>query len=192
MTDDIRQRIVEILPRLRRFAFTLTRSMDLADDLVQETCAKALTRQDQWLPGTNLDSWLYRIAQNHWLDQRRASRSRGASVEIDDALELPGTDGRSVTEDKFTLESVGRAMSTLPAEQQVIITCVCIEGLSYRETAETLDIPIGTVMSRLARARRALFEAVEGGFADKEGSEGEKHSVTEHSELDRSRERRNR
>lgn len=166
--------------------------MDLADELVQETCAKALMRQDQWLPGTKLDSWLYRIAQNQWFDQRRAIRSRGTSVEIDDVLELPGADGRSLTEDKFTLETVGRAMSALPAEQQVIIACVCIEGLSYKETAETLDIPIGTVMSRLARARRALFQAVEGVSASKGGSENDVHSVAELSELDRSRERRNR
>lgn len=157
MTHDLRLQIVEFLPRLRRFAYALTGESDQGDDLVQETCARALSRLDQWEPGTRLDSWMFRIAQNLWLDQRRAHKVRGATVEIDEAYDLPGEDGRTVTESRLTLAEAQRGMAQLPADQQVIIGLVCVEGLSYKEAAEILDVPIGTVMSRLARARRALF-----------------------------------
>jgi RNA polymerase sigma-70 factor, ECF subfamily len=162
VTEDIRKRMVDFLPRLRRFACSLTKDLDHGDDLVQETCTRALQRIDQWEPGTSLESWMFRIAQNIWFDRNRAAKTRGPAVDVDDMLQLTGEDGRSVTEHSLVLKSVLEGMSRLPPEQQVLISLVCIEGLSYKEAAHTLNVPIGTVMSRLARARRALHDSLEG------------------------------
>ncbi len=158
MSHDFRLQIVEFLPRLRRFSQALTGDRDKGDDLVQETCARALSRADQWEPGTRLDSWMFRIAQNIWLDQRRAHKVRGDAVDIDEAYDVAGEDGREVVESRLTLIEVSRGIAQLPADQQVIIALICVDGLSYKEAADVLEVPIGTVMSRLARARRALFD----------------------------------
>ncbi len=158
MRNDPRNQIVEFLPRLRRFSHALTGDPDKGDDLVQETCARALSRLDQWEAGTRLDSWMFRIAQNIWFDQRRAHKVRGESIDIDQAYDLPGDDGRDIAENRLTLAEVNQGISELPGDQQVLIALVCVEGLSYKEAAEVLQVPIGTVMSRLARARRILFE----------------------------------
>jgi RNA polymerase sigma-70 factor (ECF subfamily) len=162
VADDVRRQIVDLLPRLRRFAYTLTGDMERADDLVQETCVRALSRLEQWEEGTRLDSWLYRIAQNIWFDRLRALKVRGEVVDIDSAPELAGDDGRTVTESRLTLGDVSSAIEKLPADQRVVLALVCVEGLSYREAAETLKVPIGTVMSRLARARQFIFRATHG------------------------------
>ena len=158
MSDDLRLQIVEFLPRLRRFSHALTGDRDKGDDLVQETCARALSRAEQWKPGTRLDSWMFRIAQNLWLDQRRAHKVRGEAADLDQAYDVAGEDGRVVTESRLTLSEVSRGMAALSADQQVILALVCVDGLSYKEAAEVLNVPVGTVMSRLARARRALFD----------------------------------
>ena len=152
--------MVELLPRLRRFAYALTGSLDKADDLVQETCARALTNADQWQPGTRLDSWMYRIAQNLWFDRVRALKVRGEVVDVDTAVDIVGSDGRDITESRLTLQAVAKGISRLPADQQLVIAHVCIDGLSYKDAADALGIPIGTVMSRLARARQALHAAL--------------------------------
>jgi RNA polymerase sigma-70 factor, ECF subfamily len=148
--------MIELLPRLRRFSYALTGNLDEADDLVQEACTRALSSADQWQTGTRLDSWMYRIAQNVWFDKLRAAKVRGESVDVDTALDLVGSDGRDVTESQLTLRAVSKSISQLPAEQQLVIAHVCIDGQSYKEAADALGIPIGTVMSRLARARQAL------------------------------------
>jgi len=162
LADDIRARMVELLPRLRRYALVLTRDLEKADDLVQETCVRALSRLDQWQPGTRLDSWLYRIAQNLWLDRKRAEKVRGVQVDVESVVGLQGVDGRAVTEARLTLETVARHMQILSPEQQLLVVLVSIDGLTYKEAADALEIPIGTVMSRLARARRTLYESLEG------------------------------
>jgi RNA polymerase sigma-70 factor (ECF subfamily) len=154
--------MVELLPRLRRFAVALTGDLDQGDDLVQETCMRALSRVDQWQPGTRLDSWMYRIAQNLWLDRMRAKKVRGVQVDVEAAEMLTGPNGRSVVESRLTLQAVGAAMAYLPEDQRVLIGLVCIDGLSYKEAAEITNSPIGTVMSRLARARRELHARLEG------------------------------
>jgi RNA polymerase sigma-70 factor (ECF subfamily) len=162
VTDEIRTRMVEILPRLRRFAVALTGDLDQGDDLVQETCMRALSRVEQWQPGTRLDSWMYRIAQNLWLDRMRAKKVRGVQVDIEAAEALAGPNGRQVVESRLTLLAVGAAMAHLPDDQRTLIALVCIDGLSYKEAAEVTQTPIGTVMSRLARARRELHARLEG------------------------------
>lgn len=157
MTEDIKARMIAFLPRLRRFAFALTRNMDVADDLVQDTCERALARLEQWEPGTSLESWMYRIAQNIWLDRKRSEKTRGGAIDLDEVMEFEGEDGRQVTESRLTLAAVGAGIDRLPPDQQVLIALVCVEGLSYKEAAASLGVPIGTVMSRLSRARQALY-----------------------------------
>lgn len=159
MADELRHQIVALLPRLRRFAYALTGDRDRGDDLVQDTCVRALSKQEQWQAGTRLDSWLYRIAQNLWFDRIRAGKVRGDQVGIDAVDNLPGEDGRSITEGRSTLNVVSKAIEQLPPDQKILVVLVCIDGLSYKEASDVLEIPIGTVMSRLARARRALHAA---------------------------------
>jgi RNA polymerase sigma-70 factor, ECF subfamily len=163
MHDEIKDELVRLLPRLKRFAYSLSRDADKGNDLVQETCARALAKLDLWQPGTRFDSWLFRMAQNIWLDRMRSEKSQGESVDIDAAFDLVDTDGRDVTENRLTLEEVGRGLAKLAHDQQVLVALVCIDGMSYKEAADVLGVPIGTVMSRLSRARLALHEAMSSG-----------------------------
>lgn len=160
MIDEIQSRMIQLLPRLRRFALALTGDKDKADDLVQDTCERALTHLDQWKPGTNLDSWMYRIAQNIWVDNYRSRKSQVEQGRLDEFENLIGMDGRRVTESRLTLAAVNDGITRLPAEQQVLVAMVCVEGMSYKEAAGILGIPIGTVMSRLSRARQSLYTAL--------------------------------
>lgn len=156
--NQLRAEMVELLPRLRRFARGLAGAPDQADDLVQSACERALARIDQYQPGTRLDSWMFRIVQTIYLDDRRAVKVRTGEGRIDASLvedELAFDGGRGL-EAHMTYEAVRAAIAQLPDEQRVVLTFVCIEGQSYKEAAASLGIPIGTVMSRLARARAAL------------------------------------
>lgn len=145
-----------MIPQLRRFARSLTRRADAADDLVQETLERALTREHLWQRGTRLDSWLYRMAQNLWIDQHRKAKRRGTSVDVEEALDKKGTDGVAAMDARMRLREASRAMETLPEEQRVAVSLVLIEGLSYQEASEVLQVPPGTIASRLARAKTAL------------------------------------
>lgn len=154
--------LVALLPRLRRFALALAGSADRADDLVQSACERALRGQAGFVPGTRLDAWMFRIIRNLWIDGLRAEGGglrRHVPVEEAEALHAPA--GAAAVEAAIVIEDVRRAMAALPEQQREIIVLVCIEGLSYREAAEVLDVPIGTVMSRLARARLALAAAID-------------------------------
>lgn len=156
MDVDIRLQLVTMLPRLRRFAVSLARDRDLADDLVQATCERALRAQAGWQPGTRLDSWLYRIMQNLWIDDMRKRTSHGDEVAIEDRHDLVGEEGARSAEARLAAAEVLRALDALPDEQRSVVTLVCVEDLSYREVSEVLEIPLGTVMSRLSRGRLAL------------------------------------
>jgi RNA polymerase sigma-70 factor (ECF subfamily) len=138
----------------------LTGSFDSGDDLVQQACERALARASQWQPGTRLDSWLYRIMRNAWVDERRSARhcSQAPLEAADDSI---GDDGETVTSARLTLDAVRRELGRLPEEQRAVLILVCVDGLSYREAAEILSIPVGTVMSRIARGRLALAERIE-------------------------------
>ena len=160
MDEAVRQQLVSLLPRLRRFAYGLTGSVDDGDDLVQSACERALTRLDQWQPGTRLDSWMYRIVQTVWIDRIRTRRRREGIGEGPDPDSLPGGDLDRELEARSTLVAVHREVARLPDDQRAVLLLVSVEGLSYRQAAETLDVPIGTVMSRLARARLALGKAL--------------------------------
>lgn len=149
--------LVALVPQLRRFAYTLTGNRDAGDDLVQSGCERALRHFERFQPGTRLDSWMYRIIQNLWLDDRRRQQVRGTSVDPDlVALSDDGVGARSA-EDRMTLEQVRVLVADLPEDQRLVLALVAIEGRSYREVAEMLALPIGTVMSRLSRARARLM-----------------------------------
>ena len=152
MDDTLRKQLVGYLPRLRRFARALAGSAEDGDDLLQDACLRALSRAEQWQPGTRLDSWMYRIIQTVWIDRcRRLGRREVGLVEAED---LPAPEASA--DDRLHLDAVRRAIGRLPEDQRTVVLLVCVEGLSYAETAATVGAPLGTVMSRLSRARRAL------------------------------------
>ena len=149
--------LVALLPRLRRFAHGLSRTAADADDLTQATIERALRSKAQWQPGTRLDSWTYRIMRNLWIDTAR-SRSRKEKVEAPpEEAELLGEDPRESMDASVDLARMMKAMSGLPDEQREVVALILIEGFAYREASEMLDLPIGTVSSRLVRGRMALL-----------------------------------
>ncbi|MEM8626499.1 MAG: RNA polymerase sigma factor [Pseudomonadota bacterium] len=160
MPHSFGQQLIALLPNLRRFALALTRSGPAADDLVQMTCEKALANQAGFVDGTRLDAWLFRIMRNAWIDQLRKTKTAGTDVDVDVLIDVPGDDGRRQTESALMLKATRAAIADLPDEQREVLVLVCIEELSYQDTSDLLGIPIGTVMSRLARARKKLASAL--------------------------------
>ncbi|MFN4128588.1 MAG: RNA polymerase sigma factor [Paracoccaceae bacterium] len=162
MTDQaaeiaFRTELVGIVPKLRRFALSLAGNLQDADDLVQGACEKALKNRLQFQAGSRMDSWMYRIVQTLWLDDRRRHKVRGTSVDPDEAYLSDEGKAASLPEDRMMLAKVRSAMAQLPEGQREVLALVAIEGLSYREAADTLNVPVGTVMSRLSRARESLL-----------------------------------
>jgi RNA polymerase sigma-70 factor (ECF subfamily) len=154
--DDVRFRneLAALLPRLRRFAMVLTSAVADGDDLTQAARERALTRQDQFAPGTRLDSWVFRIAQNLWIDQVRSRKSRGQHTELDEAA------NESRSEDMASRIDLTKTIASLPDDQRVVVGLVLVEGWSYQEAADMLQTPVGTVMSRLSRARERIRVAL--------------------------------
>jgi len=166
--DQLRAQMMAVLPRLRRFALALTgRSAD-ADDLVQDTVERALRSLNQFVPDTRMDSWMFRIAQNLWIDKMRAGKVRAGTVNDMEAAEKVSVDGVRAAEAHMLLKSTLLALGELPEEQREVVALVLIDGISYREAAAILDVPIGTVTSRLARAREALAAKVFGSDSETE------------------------
>lgn len=162
MRQRIREELVALLPRLRRFASGLAGWDEDPDDLVQAACERALSRLDQFEPGTRLDSWMFRIIQTIWLDGRRRSQRRTQTVALTgDIPETTSNRAGPSAEAHLTLESVRREIARLPENQRIVLLLVCVEGLTYKEASEVLGIPVGTVMSRLARARFAVVRMLE-------------------------------
>tara|TARA_R110000796_G_scaffold156351_3_gene273100 strand:+ start:26764 stop:27435 length:672 start_codon:yes stop_codon:yes gene_type:complete len=149
----LKTELTDLLPRALRFARSLTRDVVAAEDLVQTAYIKAVERIDQYEQGTRLDSWLYRIIQTSWIDEKRREQRRGNVISFEDAREsaLPGQSHGGT--DRLFLQA---ALAELAEDQRAAVTLVLIEGYSYREAADILDAPAGTVMSRVARARKAL------------------------------------
>lgn len=171
MVSDVRQEMVELLPRLRRFAYARTGSMEDADELVQAACERALARLDQFQEGTRLDSWMFRIIQTTWIDRvrYRARRPQVSAPEVVEALPFDARISEQI-EARGDLETVRAAMAELPDEQRVVLALVALDGRSYQEAAETLGVPIGTIMSRLSRARAKLMVALNGNGKGQLGS----------------------
>jgi RNA polymerase sigma-70 factor (ECF subfamily) len=158
MPAAIGQELVALLPRLRRFALVLCRSQPLADDLVQGACERALANAGSWTPGTKFDAWMFRILRNYWIDHLRRMRTEGKTEDVSMQTQLIGDPGEGPILNRLVLSEVQRAIDSLPLEQREVLVLVCADDLSYREVAEVLGVPIGTVMSRLARARKRLME----------------------------------
>lgn len=151
--------MLELLPRLRRFAIGLAGNAADGDDLCQMTIERALTRRDQFQPGTRLDSWMYRIMRNIWIDESRARSRRAETFVGEEAGMAVGADGDQ--EARIALGDVDRAMQQLPEEQREAVLLVMVEGYSYKEAAEIVGCPVGTLNSRLVRGRDALMEMLE-------------------------------
>jgi RNA polymerase sigma factor (sigma-70 family) len=149
------QELAALLPRLRRFAMVLTGAVADADDLTQAALERALTRQRQFTPGTRLDSWVFRIAQNLWIDQARSRKSRGPHAGLDEALDAPVKD-----HDMAGRMDIAKTIAALPDDQRAVVGLVLVEGWSYQEAAQMLSAPVGTIMSRLARAREKIRTAL--------------------------------
>lgn len=142
-----------LLPRLRRFARTLTRNVHDADDLVQTGIERALGHIDQWRPGSRLDSWMFGIIHHAWIDEVRARRRHQPLIAPEQDGEHVADAASEATIDRLSLLA---ALAQLPEDQQVAVSLVMIEGLAYKEAAAVLEVPIGTVTSRIARARGTL------------------------------------
>lgn len=153
--DQVRDGLEPLLPRLWRFAYVLCGARDVAEDLVQATCVRALERRRQFEPSTRLDHWLFAILRSIWLNEIRSRRVRAGEgvVEAEETLTF---DGAAAAETNLLARQVLTALARLPIAQRETALLVYAEGFSYREAAELTGVPIGTVMSRLAAARAAL------------------------------------
>jgi RNA polymerase sigma-70 factor, ECF subfamily len=152
-SQNIHAEIVLLLPRLRRFARNLVRNPHDADDVVQVAVERALLRSDQWRSDARLDSWMFKIVRNAWIDEVRSRGRRDKVFLGEEAGENVGIDP---IEGEIAIMSIQTAMAKLPEEQRTAISLVLIEGLPYKEAADVLEVPIGTLTSRLARGREAL------------------------------------
>jgi RNA polymerase sigma-70 factor (ECF subfamily) len=144
-----------MLPRLRRFAAGLAGNTSDGDDLCQMSIERALANRLQWNEGTRLDSWMYRILRNIWIDERRKATRRLQTFVGEEAGGLVGSDGAQ--EAAVELSHVDRAMQRLPDDQREAVLLVMVEGYAYREAAEIVGCPVGTLNSRLVRGRDALL-----------------------------------
>ncbi|NNE88107.1 MAG: RNA polymerase sigma factor [Silicimonas sp.] len=159
VSAEMKSDLIALLPRLRRFARSLTRSVPEADDLVQDACLRALSRADQWDPSLPLDRWMFRITRNLWISEirKRTVRMGQGQVPADETHELVSNEGG---ETAVLAGELRNQIDALPEELSAILLTVSIEGYSYAEAAALFDIPIGTVMSRIHRARKTLAEQI--------------------------------
>jgi RNA polymerase sigma factor (sigma-70 family) len=152
-SNTLHDEIAALLPRLRRFARTLTFNRDDADDLVQAAMERAMLRGGQWEEGTRLDSWLFRIIKNAWIDEVRSRIRRERLFAPEEAGEHVGDGTAEAQQQRMAIQ---KAISLLSDDHRIVIGLVLVDGLPYKEAAEVLEIPMGTLTSRLARAREAL------------------------------------
>lgn len=151
--DELSAELVALLPRLRRFARALTRHPHDADDLVQLALERSLAHAAQRRPDMQLASWVFGILRNAWIDEQRSRGRRARLFAPQEAGEqVAHAAGSAVAE----MLAVQEALDKLPEEQRLVVALVLIEGLSYKEAAHVMEVPVGTVTSRLARARETL------------------------------------
>jgi RNA polymerase sigma factor (sigma-70 family) len=153
--DVIIAELPALLPRLWRYGLVLSRDPVTAEDLVQATCVRALERSSQFMVGTRLDRWLFSILRSIWINQLRAQRIRTGEGLVD-AEEVLVTDGAQQIETNIFAAQVFKQVQALPEAQRETVLLVYVEGLTYQEAASVLNVPPGTVMSRLAAARLKL------------------------------------
>jgi RNA polymerase sigma-70 factor (ECF subfamily) len=158
--ETLRDQMMGLLPRLRRFALSLAKDLDRADDLVQAACERALNRLDQLREGTRLDSWLYRIIYTQWIDKLRRRQIRSEKL-IVLSREAESRSAAIDSDSNLTAAlDVRQALQSLPEEQLAAVTLVCVEGYSYAEAAGVLNVPAGTVASRVSRARVMMSQSL--------------------------------
>ena len=150
--------VVANLARVRRFAYALCGAPHAADDLVQTTAMRTLANPPP--AGADVSRWMLRVCRNLWIDELRAKRVRGAEIEADSEFSERSFDGEADVTARIDVARVNAAMNRLSEEQRAVIALVALEGCSYKEAAAILDLPIGTVMSRLSRARAAIAAAL--------------------------------
>jgi len=157
-SDDLAQALPQLLPRLWRFSLRLAGDRHDAKDLVQRACVRALERQHQLQHGTSTLSWLFSIVHSVWLNEVRARKIRNqGSIRWSTELAETVADPAAADPDTFVLQQqIVSAVERLPDAQRAVMLLVAVEGMSYREAASVLEVPIGTVMSRLARARLTI------------------------------------
>lgn len=155
--EEIRSLLPEQFPKLWRFCLFLTGAKDTAWDLAQSTCVKAIENADKYESGTRLESWVYKIANRIWLNELRYHSIREAAPDVGYLHQNPDLSARS-GEDSLYFQQIIELIYSLPSAQKTVVMLVYVEGFSYAEAAEILNIPIGTVMSRLASARKKLSE----------------------------------
>jgi len=155
--DQIAADLPDVLPRIWRYSLALTGRRPLADDLVQSVCVRALERADQFQPGTHLDRWLFRLAHNIWIsDMRKDVVRKGQGMVSVDEVDL--VDHSQNSEANLERRDIMLSVFRLPEAQRQTVVLVYVEGYSYKEASEILNIPLGTVMSRLAAARATLAQ----------------------------------
>lgn len=160
--DQFRDDLLALLPRMRRFARSLTGSWDLADDLLQACCERALSRQHQWRPGTRLDSWVFTIMRSIRYNELKAFKHTNGKEPLELTAEIADETSPSPEQNILHNEIFG-FVNALPELQRVAILAVYVEGYKYRDAAELLGIPLGTLMSRLARAKAQVGQWISAG-----------------------------
>ena len=163
--EDFHDKLVALLPRLRRFAIGLTGNVSDGDDLLQSAIERALKSQASFRPELSFNSWMFKITQNLWIDQKRSEARRGTSIDIEETYDLVGEDGRTKMEQRHMTQKVLHAINELPEAQRLAVSYVLVDGRTYKEAASVLGVPVGTVMSRLARARKILMDQLLGADA---------------------------
>ncbi|MFO3905267.1 sigma-70 family RNA polymerase sigma factor [Enterobacter hormaechei] len=154
-SSDVRQQLAVHLNRLWRYGLVLSRNRDMAEELVQATCVRALEKSAQFAPGTRIDRWLFSILHSIWISDLRARRVRMGQGFVD-TEDLLAPDTHEQDEDRQRYQQIMRRVNALPEAQRNTLFLVYVEGFSYQEAADTLSVPIGTIMSRLATARATL------------------------------------
>ena len=158
MANSARDKILQEIPRLRRYARALTGNRESADDLVQDSLERACSRFHLWRHGTNLRAWLFTIMHNVHANTVRRAKSRPILTAMPENLDAVT---RPAQHDRLELEALAESLDLLTDEHREVILLVGLEEMSYAETAGVLDIPVGTVMSRLSRARTRLKELMQ-------------------------------
>jgi RNA polymerase sigma-70 factor (ECF subfamily) len=154
-STQFRRDLVQLLPRLRRFAMSLCGHVADADDLVQMACERAMKRSDLWTPGTRLDSWMFTMMRNLWVSELRSRRVRTGQGQID-AAESDELATHVGAAEILQGNQIAALIRSLPEGLAATLLLVSVEGYSYQEAADVLDIPIGTVMSRMSKARQVM------------------------------------
>jgi RNA polymerase sigma-70 factor (ECF subfamily) len=162
---DIYRRIEEEIPRLRRYARALTRDVTAADDLVQDCLARALSKVHLWQEGTDLRAWLFTILHNQYVNHVRRAVREGTAVGLSETEPMLTSQPNQTK--RLALRDLERAIAKLPEEQRAVLLLVGLEGMRYEEVATILDVPVGTIRSRLSRGREMLRQLM--GMVEEEG-----------------------